>query len=302
MYRKIIVGYEGSNEAKDALALGELIAGTTGAELVVAGVSLSHPVLRGSDPVDHEARDELREVLHRAAGSVDAAAQPVQSSSPARGLHELAEEIDADLIVVGSSRHGHGGQTLLGNVGLALMHGSPCAIAIAPRGYAELPDRGVSTIVVGYDGTPESQLALEDGYELARAADVPLKLVAVAEPPAIVFGKSGGANYGWEAVKETVEERLRAQLEEARAAAPDDVDLEAKLVSGSPAESLAEAAKAPGSLLMLGSRAYGPLRRVLLGSVSRALAGSASAPLIVHPRGMHEEPKAEPTSEATATV
>ena len=65
---------------------------------------------------------------------------------------------------------------------------------------------------------------------------------------------------------------------------------------------LADAAKAPGSILLVGSRSYGPLRRVLLGSVSRALAGSAPAPLIMHPRGMHEQPKAEPTAEVRTTA
>jgi nucleotide-binding universal stress UspA family protein len=303
MYRKIIVGYDGSDQAKDALTLGKDLSQATGAELCAGGVSLVHPILRGgADPLDREAEQESAQQLERAADSVAATAQPVQSSSAARGLHELAEEIGADLIVVGSSKHGPVGQTILGNVGVALMHGSPCAVAIAPRGYADQPDRGVAAVVVGYDASPESQLALEAAYELARASGAPVKLVAVAEPPAVVYGKSGGANYGWEALKETVEERVRGQLEQARDSAPDDVTVEAKLVSGQAAEALADAAKAPGSILLVGSRSYGPLRRVLLGSVSRALAGSAPAPLLVHPRGMHEEPKAAPTAEAGTTA
>lgn len=303
MYRKLIVGYDGSDQAKDALALGKDLSQRTGAELRVGGVFLVHPLLRsGVDPLDREAEQEFTEQLERAAESADAAAQPVHSSSPARGLHELAEEIGADLIVVGSSKHGPVGQTILGNVGVALMHGSPCAVAIAPRGYADQPDHGVSTIVVGYDRSPESRLALEAGYDLARASGARLKLVSVAEVPVIVVGKGGGANYGWESLKEVVEEQVRAQLEQARDAAPDDVTVEAELVSGQAAEALADAAKATGSILMVGSRGYGPLRRVLAGSVSRQLASSAPAPLIVHPRGMHEEPKTEPTAGAGATA
>jgi len=233
---------------------------------------------------------------------VDATAQPVQSTSPARGLHELAEEIGGDLIVVGSSKHGPVGQTILGNVGVALMHGSPCAVAVAPGGYADRSDRSVSTIVIGYDATPESQLALEGAYELARASGAPVKLVAVAEPPAVAYGKSGGANEAWEILKDAVEEQVQARLDEAVHTVPDDIDVEPALVSGKAAEVLADAARPLGSILLLGSRAYGPLRRVLLGSVSRTLAGSAPAPLIVHPRGMHEQPKAKPTAEAGATA
>jgi nucleotide-binding universal stress UspA family protein len=45
---------------------------------------------------------------------------------------------------------------------------------------------------------------------------------------------------------------------------------------------------APGAgsdLLAVGSRGYGPLRAVLLGSVSSALVRSAASPLVVVPRG-----------------
>ena len=64
MYRKIIVGYDGSDQAKDALALGKDLSETTGAELYVADVSLIHPVLRGGpDPLDLEAEQESAEEL-----------------------------------------------------------------------------------------------------------------------------------------------------------------------------------------------------------------------------------------------
>jgi nucleotide-binding universal stress UspA family protein len=39
-------------------------------------------------------------------------------------------------------------------------------------------------------------------------------------------------------------------------------------------------------LLVLGSRAYGPLRSVLLGSVSRRVTAGAHCPVIVVPRGV----------------
>lgn len=71
-----------------------------------------------------------------------------------------------------------------------------------------------------------------------------------------------------------------------------------RLASGNAAGALADAAKGPGSILLLGSRSYGPLHRVPVGSVSRALGNSALAPLIVHPRGMHDESRTTPTAEA----
>ena len=79
---------------------------------------------------------------------------------------------------------------------------------------------------------------------------------------------------------------MRERLDEALATIPDDLESEAVLVSGDPAEKLADAARGSGSVLVLGSRAYGPLRRVLLGSVSTALTRSAPCPVLVHPRGV----------------
>lgn len=299
MYSKIVVGYDESDQSKDALALGKQIADATGAELILSRVFVLHPMMRGGiDPIGADDEGELARQVDAAASAAGAMSQNVESMSPARGLHELAEEIGADLLVVGSSRHGKLGQTVLGNVAVALMHGSPCAVAVAPQGYRESGTRELSAIVVGYDGSPESELALESACELTRATGAPLKLVSVAQPPPIIYGKSGGASGGWNALKETIEEGTRARLERAQASVPDDIPAGAELITGDPAEALADAGKAPGSILVLGSRAYGPVRRVLLGSVSRALADSAPAPVIVSPRGMHDEPRTTQREEA----
>jgi len=53
---------------------------------------------------------------------------------------------------------------------------------------------------------------------------------------------------------------------------------------------------------VLGSRPYCPVRRVLLGCISRALANQAPAPAIVYPQGMHAEPTTSPRAEAETTA
>lgn len=303
MYSKIVVGYTDSDQSKDALALGKQLAAATGAELIVSAVFLFHALMRGGiDPIDLEDERELAAEIEAVASEAGATSQNVDSTSVARGLHELAEEIGADLVVVGSSRHGKGGQTLLGNVALTLMHGSPCAVAVAPRGYRDRADDPLSTVVVGYDGSPESKLALESACDLARATGVPIRLVAAAEPPPVVFGKSGGMAGGWAALKEEIEQQLRAKLEAAEASLPSDLNVETEVVGDEPAPALANEASAPGSILVVGSRAYGPVRRVLLGSVSRALADSSPAPLLVHPRGSHAEPITTQRAEMETTA
>lgn len=218
------------------------------------------------------------------------------SSSPARGLHELAEEIDADLILVGSAHHGRLGQILAGSVGVALLHGSPCAVGVAPRGYRNESGDGITAVVAGVDGSEESAHALVDACRLAADTGARLKLVAVAEPPPIAAGKGGNA--GRHELTEAIKEEMRKRLEDARESVLEGIDADATLITGDPVEALVDAAGAPGTVLFVGSRGYGPLRRVLLGSVATHLMRSAPCPLIVTPRGMHDAPERETAAAA----
>lgn len=301
MYGKIIVGHDLHEGGDDALALGTLIAGDGGARLVVAGVFPLGTLPRGFEA---EWRDQEAQVASRIQEIADDAgvqAEAFPSSSPAKGLHDLAEEIGADLIVVGSSRHSRVGEILAGNVGLSLLQGAPCAVALAPRGYCESAGESLERLVVGYDGTPESDMALADATDIAGSIDARLEVVAVAVPPPLVYGKGPGAGQGHHELMDAIEDRLREQLDAAMGTIPDNVEAEAGLVWGDPAEKLAAAARLPGTLLVLGSRAYGPLRRVFLGSVSTPLMRSAPCPVLVHPRGTNTgHPDVEATEEARA--
>ena len=84
----------------------------------------------------------------------------------------------------------------------------------------------------------------------------------------------------------SVVRRVRAErsLESAAALLPADVGGEAKLVTGHAAIALAEPS-VELDLLVCGSRGHGPLRAVLLGGVSSAIAHTAACPLLVIPRG-----------------
>lgn len=300
MYRKIVVGYDDSDQAKDAVALGKQIAGATGAELILVGVSQFDPVWQDWDPHFRDADAEFADELRAAAEAAGAEAQHVPSSSPARGLHDVAEKTHADLIVVGSSDHGRIGQVLAGSTALTLLHGAPCAVGIVPHGYRERAGDGIAGVAVGFDGSEEAGQALMAASRLAAGANAPLRLISVAVPPPATVGKSGMA--GWHALLETIEERARERLSEARQAVPDGVEVDATLISGDPVEALASAVDRPGTIMVIGSRGYGPLRRVLLGSVSAPLVRSAPCPVIVTPRGVQEHSPAEPaTAVGTAS-
>src|SRR5439155_27030525 len=80
--------------------------------------------------------------------------------------------------------------------------------------------------------------------------------------------------------------RLHAQLEEAAASVPEELRPQTILASGGHADE--EIARRAGvlDLLVTGSRGQGPVRRVLLGSVSTGLVHSLPCPVLVVPRGV----------------
>ena len=78
-------------------------------------------------------------------------------------------------------------------------------------------------------------------------------------------------------------------LEEALARVPGGLPCEARLLAGR-AGSLLSEVSGDFDLLVAGSRAYGPLRRTILGSTTRTLIRSSASPVLVLPRGAGDDP------------
>jgi nucleotide-binding universal stress UspA family protein len=89
------------------------------------------------------------------------------------------------------------------------------------------------------------------------------------------------------ALPEDVDDIQRQALKEVDPA----VDLRRRVLNGETAEAIAEACRRGVDLLVVGSRGYGTVERVLLGSTSRALIRLAPCPVLVVPR------PADPNSE-----
>ena len=82
--------------------------------------------------------------------------------------------------------------------------------------------------------------------------------------------------------------RRRAHGARGRRRGRRDAPTEIVVADGGPAEQLADASRQL-DLLVVGSRRYGPLRRVLLGSVSSALIERVHCPMLIVPRGVHAD-------------
>jgi nucleotide-binding universal stress UspA family protein len=121
-----------------------------------------------------------------------------------------------------------------------------------------------------------------------------LRVLAVHEW--IAFPHVPTGVFSGESANQALRRGLRGQLDEAMAAVRREVPTEGVLAEGGAVQVL-ERAAAELDLLVLGSRGYGPLRAVLLGSVSEQLLRTALAPLVVIPRGT---PAGEPLERSSS--
>jgi nucleotide-binding universal stress UspA family protein len=289
MSNRIVIGYDLEQGGEDALQLGRWMSQLLDAEPLVV-VALPWPSYMGGienlqahidvevDSRFTKIRDELRDL------GVETRA--IASPSAALAIEEVAVKEKASMIVLGSSHRGAIGRTLAGSVGESLMHGAPCAVAIAPRGYAtrkDSPDHE-ARIGVAFDGSSEARRALEAGADLARRADAGLTVVAVAAYPHYGYSAAWSVMTAGE-LRTAEQEDKRRLLAEVAADPPSGLDVETRLLAGDPGRALADVSY-EFDLLVTGSRAYGPVRRTLLGSTSRRLIRSADCPVLVAPRGV----------------
>jgi nucleotide-binding universal stress UspA family protein len=294
--KRIIVGFDGTDRAEDGLVLGRALAAGKAPILLAHCVGSGTPMAPGWRQYENALREDAEKMLSSAAAMAAAEGsypsletRVVTSSSPARGLHELAEEERADLVAVGSSHRGRLGRLLVGAVPERLLNGASCAVAVAAREFRERPSPSVHAVAVGVDGSPESRHALNFARKLAADVGATLHVLAVVEPE-VIFGYTGAAAaYDRGEFTESQKDFLTKEVAEAVEGSPATLKAKGEVLSGNAAAALASRAEQGIDLLVMGSRGYGPVRKVLLGSVSAQLARDAPCSLLVVPRADHED-------------
>lgn len=282
MYRKIIVGIDGSDRGLDALALGRQLARAEHAGLILAAV---HP--RDLPPDD--ANRHLTEARDLLAGVDVVDSVAIGAVTAARGLRDLAETRGADLVVVGSTHRGPVGRVLPGSVGERLIRGAICAIAVAPVAHWSNPDTRVRRISVGYDGSGPSREAVAAAGSLAAALEARVQVIGVVDGSSVATSVIG-AGQGFAPVLEAWRDTTRRDCETVVATLPAGVKGETLVADGRPAAVLASAS-AEADILITGSRGRGSVGRALVGSVAAELMRTAACPLIVVPNGVKVRPE-----------
>jgi hypothetical protein len=207
----IIVSYDGTPNDDDALALGSLLQ-RTGASIALAYVRHS----REFDPArEAVAQDDAERRLALGAEWLkqpDVATHTVVAASTGQGLHDLALEERAHVVVFGSDYRTPPGRVEPGTTARFLIESKGFAVAIAPAGLRARHDDQFGTIAVMSDGDPAADqtaqsLATAFGTTLAPTPTSP-------DVGLIVVGSSPGAQDG----RVLLSGSTRSALENVRAA------------------------------------------------------------------------------------
>jgi nucleotide-binding universal stress UspA family protein len=261
----VLAAYDASAEGADGLALAELLAGLTGAEVLVARVlqdMVEHPGATRGEQRDVRRRvDETRLAILAAVPDREPNVMPVVDAKLARALHDVADNEGATFLVLGSSHYRGLGRVLLGGSAEMVVAGSPCPVAVAAPGFRSRPTLEPAVIGVAFDGSPASEAAVRTAASLAGGAGVALRLVAIDDgdrgAPAALDALAPVAGVGQE-------QRVVRR--------------------GSAADELVAETRGLGMLVM-GARGLGVTRSALLGSVSTSVLRRAQCPVIVCPAG-----------------
>jgi nucleotide-binding universal stress UspA family protein len=219
--------------------------------------------------------------------------QAVADGSAPHALRQCAEQWHADLVIVGSHHlsvnRGHAG---IGRRARQLLYDAPFAVGIAARGIAEPPPE-VRSVGAGYDAGPEAEAALQMAAELARMAHARLAVRRVVEDRIPVFTDDEWmVQREWNHARIWENARMTALAEAKAAVSRLDIAADVTATLGDPGYEL-RAFSQTVDLIVVGSRRWGPVARLVTGGVGETLVAEAGCSVIIVPR-----PASRPPTEA----
>lgn len=294
---RVLVATDGSPCASVAVDLAAALAWPPGSEFhvvqaVPSGVTLfggPWPPLPPADTAEFDAgiRHEAEAVLAVARGRLTGVGRSIETSvatgRPASVVVTLAEQIDADLIVVGSRGHGTLETMLLGSVSAEVIDRAHVPVLVARKPTVE-------RVVYAWDGSAcagRAARTLTD-WHVFRACSIDVLSVADAEPP--WFAELGMA--GPDAVFRAYEDAGEPSRQQHEQLARDMADLlgraglraKPQRRDGDPAEQIVKFASAhDADLVLVGTHGRTGLSRLLMGSVARNVLLHASCSVLIVP-------------------
>lgn len=262
----VLVATDGSDYSAGAIRTGVALARSRGARLIGLSIAVDNPEYSTLVPnLQEEAAKRAREALasFNAEAGGDTETTIREAADPAHGIVAAAEELGADIIVMG--RRGRRGlaRVMMGDATAKVIGHATCPVLVAPR-PSHLWEKH---ILLATDGSSYSEAAASVAGHLAKQAGLPVSVVSV-----VTSSHS-------EARRMEAERTVAASVERLKALG---LQVEGLVVEGRPDEAIVKAAESAGAdLIVMGSHGRTGLTKILLGSVAERVIGHAACPVLV---------------------
>ncbi len=298
MYRKILVPHDGSAVASSVLPVARTLAQSTHAELVLVRV-LPSDVGHASPPAEkaHHALARIREEL---VSSVIGVSTYVRYGDPADEILETADDLEADLIAMGTYGFRGMDRLMVGSVSDDVVARSPVPVLVNRAGAHRVSE--IRHILVPTDGSPGAALALSGALPIARATGASLTLIRVTEHvPDTRFHVEEAGEIGWNVkVGHDFQEAQRVRAEDSLRRTTAQLNMAGYTARGVarvgvPATAIVDAAlEFHAELVVMSTHGRTGAARAILGSVADEVLRRAECPVVlVHWRdwlGRSEKP------------
>jgi len=289
----VVVGYLAGNVGLSGLYLAVRAARTLGTSLTVATIvpkpwltpSLARIDAEYEHWADHLAAEsvrEAREYLRTLADGIEVTYHHRAHRSVSGGLIEVVEEVDAEILVLGSLPSGGPGQVVIGSTADWLLHSSPVPVAISPREYRAHTGK-LTRLTCAYSATPDSVDVVRRCFEFAKRFGLPMRVITFAVrrktmyPPEVGLDAEDSILGAWASQAREILEDLKTE-----GIVSEEVVLQ--VVTGhSWKDALDTTDWQDGEILAVGTAPRGDIRRVFLGSRSAKIIRHSPVPVLVLP-------------------
>jgi nucleotide-binding universal stress UspA family protein len=202
----------------------------------------------------------------------------VSTGSPAWEVINKVDKWDPDLVIVGSQGRSALGRLFLGSVSQKILTEARCSVRVGRR--PNTPGSGSMRILVGVDGSPGAEAAVQAVAKREWPADTEISVIAVQDPSVpLALGSLNPQVTEWigeadEGDRQWVRKMVEATSEDLRGAG---LNVSSLVNEGDAKKVLVdEATRLGAGCIFVGSTGFSNrLERFLLGSVSAAVANRA---------------------------
>jgi|GEM_PF-401946 len=295
MLKKIMVAYDGGNQAAHALQASIELAKNTSAEIYLISIyTLPDFYVRESSPPDgtsfttqfEESSRKYLEAIQAEAGEKVCQEQIafhkyIWEGKPGPIITEFAEGLNVDLIVVGSNNRTGIERLFAGSVSnYILQHCSRPVLVIKDASKAS----SLKRILVAYDDSSQAAKALDTAIDIAKKNKAEIYLVSAYSLP-INYGEEYSfftPDISAHFLETTIKNINNIQAEALNKVKKENITVYAQVVEGKPGSCIVDLVEELNAdLIVIGSHNRGTVARVFLGSVSNYVLHYAGCQVLV---------------------